>query len=182
MSSSAREKAMDKKALFVTIPFSHYCEKARWAMDRVGFLYHEGTHLPGFHILANALRGSGAAVPYFKIGSFVVQDSTDILQYIDAAVSATSRLYPSEQALRRECDDLEELCDSKLGPATRQLWFFHVLRDRDYSLRVMRLSGPRLERMLIPRVFSTVRDKISRKYDINAAGASLFPASDGASF
>ena len=33
----------------VTIPISHYCEKARWALDRAGLDYREERHVQGIH-------------------------------------------------------------------------------------------------------------------------------------
>ena len=36
----------------VTIGFSHYCEKARWALDRYGLTYDEERTLPGMHLKA----------------------------------------------------------------------------------------------------------------------------------
>ena len=32
----------------ITIRFSHYCEKARWALDRGRIAYEERSHLPLF--------------------------------------------------------------------------------------------------------------------------------------
>ncbi|MEZ4340912.1 MAG: hypothetical protein R3B82_30175, partial [Sandaracinaceae bacterium] len=46
----------------VTIAFSHYCEKARWALDLRRVPYRERRYLPAMHLLATrrALRGTGA--------------------------------------------------------------------------------------------------------------------------
>jgi len=41
----------------VTIPISHYCEKARWALERAGVPYREERHVQGVHILASRLAG-----------------------------------------------------------------------------------------------------------------------------
>ena len=35
--------------VLITIPISHYCEKARWALDRARQPYVEVRHLPLFH-------------------------------------------------------------------------------------------------------------------------------------
>ena len=35
-------------AILITIPLSHYCEKARWALDRVALSYREEPHAPRF--------------------------------------------------------------------------------------------------------------------------------------
>jgi glutathione S-transferase len=33
----------------LTIPISHYCEKARWGLERLGLAYREEAHIQGFH-------------------------------------------------------------------------------------------------------------------------------------
>ena len=38
--------------VLVTIPISHFCEKARWALDRAGVAYEEQRHLPALHRVA----------------------------------------------------------------------------------------------------------------------------------
>ena len=63
----------DSPARFITIPLSHYCEKARWGLDRVALPYREEPHAP----LLNRL--SGGTVPILVHGSDRFIDSTDIL-------------------------------------------------------------------------------------------------------
>ena len=41
----------------VTIPISHYCEKARWALDRAGIPYREERHVQGIHRIVARLVG-----------------------------------------------------------------------------------------------------------------------------
>jgi glutathione S-transferase len=38
--------------VLVTIPINHYCEKARWTLDRAGVDYTERAHRAGVHALA----------------------------------------------------------------------------------------------------------------------------------
>ena len=47
----------------ITIGFSHYCEKARWALDRAGIPYHEERHPPALHYRALKGLGAGNQVP-----------------------------------------------------------------------------------------------------------------------
>src|SRR4029079_8849515 len=68
------EGAMTTK--LITIPFSHYCEKARWALDRVGVPYEELGHLPLFHYVATYPRGRQRTVPLLVDGDTIVRDST----------------------------------------------------------------------------------------------------------
>ncbi|MEO6575733.1 MAG: glutathione S-transferase N-terminal domain-containing protein, partial [Polyangiaceae bacterium] len=46
----------------VTIPFSHYCEKARWAADHLRAPYVEEAYIPGGHLRAVSKEG-GRTVP-----------------------------------------------------------------------------------------------------------------------
>jgi len=41
----------------VTIPISHFCEEARWALDRDGVAYVERPHLQFIHIFAARFAG-----------------------------------------------------------------------------------------------------------------------------
>ena len=50
-------------ARLVTIPISHYCEKARWALDRAGIAYREERHVQIVHRVASRRAGGGGTVP-----------------------------------------------------------------------------------------------------------------------
>ena len=43
----------------ITIPISHYCEKARWALDRAGVAYVEERHVQGISVFARGARAAG---------------------------------------------------------------------------------------------------------------------------
>jgi glutathione S-transferase len=38
-----------KQLRLITIPVSHYCEKARWALTKLKLPYVEEAHMPPFH-------------------------------------------------------------------------------------------------------------------------------------
>jgi Glutathione S-transferase, N-terminal domain len=47
----------------VTIPFSHFCEKARWALDHARVSFREEGHPPGLHRRAvRRVRGTRLAL------------------------------------------------------------------------------------------------------------------------
>ena len=54
---------MNEPARLVTIPFSHYCEKARWALERTAMPYREERHVQGIHRFAARRAGGGVTVP-----------------------------------------------------------------------------------------------------------------------
>ena len=112
-------------AILITIPLSHSCEKARWALDRVALPYREEPHAPLLHRLATK-RSERGTVPVLVHGGRRFSDSTAILVHADA-VGAGDLLYPRDAAFRREVDALEEQFDTELGPHVRRFAYAQLL-------------------------------------------------------
>jgi len=151
----------------ITIPFSHYCEKARWALDRTGVAYTEDGHLPLFHYLPTRRAGGGRTVPVLVDGSTVLTDSTDILAWADARDPGA--LLPAAPADRAAALQLEDDFDRSLGPATRRWIYFHLLPRRDLEPRL--LGGvPRWERLALAAARPLAVRYLTRSLHIDAAG------------
>jgi len=108
----------------ITIPFSHYCDKARWALDRCGVPYEEDGHLPMFHYRATRNAG-GRSVPVLITPERVLVDSTDIVAWADSHKPGT--LIPEDSA---DALALEDDFDRQLGPATRRWAYAQLLPQR----------------------------------------------------
>lgn len=113
----------------VTIGFSHYCEKARWGLDRVGVEYTEEAHAPIGHFLAILRAGGKKTVPILLTNDGVFDDSTDILKYLDPFGPAEAHLYPEHEEERREVEELETLFDEKLGGEVRRWVYSWIIDD-----------------------------------------------------
>src|ERR1700743_1647358 len=112
-------------ARLVTIPISHFCEKARWGLHRAGVPYREQPHLQLIPIAAAARAGGGRSVPVFVADDGdVVADSTDILRWAERHLSPDQHLYPHGE-LGDRAAELEDVFDEGLGPASR-LWIYHA--------------------------------------------------------
>ena len=135
-------------ASLITIPLSHYCEKARWALDRVAFPYREEPHAPLFHRLATK-RKDGGTVPVMVAATSRFVDSTEILVHADV-VSGGGLLYPCDEVLRREVDVLEERFDTELGPHTRRWAYGHLLPNANLLRSLWARNVPWLEARLLP--------------------------------
>jgi glutathione S-transferase len=136
------------KPHLVTIGPSHYCEKARWALERAGIEYVERAHAPVLHYGATILRHGQRTTPILVTPHGTIRDSTDILVHADKFVPEARRLFPTEEPLRREVEELEDMFDRRLGPATRRLAYFHVIGDVGQLRRLVEPRIPRAERML----------------------------------
>jgi glutathione S-transferase len=140
------------------MPLSHFCEKARWAVERLGIDFHEDAHLPMFHYPAALLGGGGRTVPVLVTRAGVFSDSTDILRYLDRFASPAGRLYPPEH--QAEIAALEDDFDANLGRDSRRWAYQQLLPMRDeligahdgrvpaWEQQAMRLLYPLFTRLL----------------------------------
>jgi hypothetical protein len=95
-------------ARLITIPISHYCEKARWALDRAGVVYREERHVQLVHRVAARRAGGGRTVPVLVAREGVFAESADILAYADRHTEPGARLYPEDAVARDEVVALEQ--------------------------------------------------------------------------
>jgi glutathione S-transferase len=177
-------------ARLVTIPISHFCEKARWALDRAGVEYVEQRHLQLVHVVAARRAGGGRTVPVLVTGEGeVLAESAAILRWADGRVATEKRLYPDGD-VGAEAAALETRLDGEFGPDGR-LWLYHgtlpVVRRLDqwvlvgvpaWERRVFRIGGPVLSELLrrflgvdgqaaaaamerVDRVFDDVAERLS---------------------
>ncbi len=125
----------------ITIPISHYCEKARWALDRAGIPYREERHIQGVHQIAARRAGGGNTVPVLVTPDGVLAESADILAWVDERTPAADRLLPDEPEVAALCRRFDE----KLGPHGRRLMYVHVLKDKQLVLSFNNAGVPRWE-------------------------------------
>src|ERR1700745_4135464 len=100
----------------VTIPISHYCEKARWALDRAGLPYREVPHVQGIHNVASRLVGGKGTVPVLGRHYGAIGEAEEIVTWVDAGLPGAQRLLPPEGAARREVQAVSRRFDEELGP------------------------------------------------------------------
>ena len=157
----------------ITIPISHFCEKARWALDRAGIDYEERAHLQVLHRFAVRRAGGGTTVPVLVCGDIVIADSSDILDFADARAPADGRLYPDEAQVAGEVRALERDFDERLGPHGRR-WLYEQLRGQRALVQRYAPTGvPTWQRLGLPFAYRTVARMIDRRFDITADTAAL---------
>jgi len=126
----------------LTIPISHYCEKARWALERAGLDYAEERHVQGPHILISHLAGGHGTVPVLVCEDGVLAESEAIIRWADAALA------PERRLLLDAGPEVEALCrrfDTGLGPDGRRLMYAHMLPHRELMLRYNGIGVPAWE-------------------------------------
>ena len=153
----------------ITIPFSHYCEKARWALEACGVAYQEAGHLPMFHYGPVKLAGGGRTVPVVVTDAKrTIADSTEIVAWADA--QRPGRLLPEAAADRTDALQLEDDFDRHLGPATRRWAYFQILPRRDLD-HLIAHGVPRWEYLALKLARPLAVRALSRGLRVDAAGA-----------
>jgi len=164
----------------VTMRFSHYNEKARWALDRFRVPYQEEGYMPGMHAIG-ALRlvprhgiGKGdkistpLAMPIMVTSDGeCIRDSSRITRYVsDRFAGKGEGLYPDA-----EVTALEERFSRKLGPHTRRYAYFHVF-TAPHLLQAMADDnvGPTQARWF-KRLYPLIQRFVSARLEITAEGA-----------
>lgn len=133
-----------------TISFSHYTEKVRWCLDRLGIPYEE---IPNAGIIGILL--TGRSVPWLEVppGLTRVGDSPRILRYLWGEYAGrlpferAGFLEPTPATL-----DLEQRFDRRLGNDVRVWVYSRVLKRRDLTLRSWGIEETRIpawQRVLI---------------------------------
>jgi glutathione S-transferase len=155
----------------ITIPISHYCEKARWALDRAGVAYRERPHMQVIHWVAVRRAGGRMTAPVLVCDGGVYPESADIVEFADARAPVDRRLFPEDPELADEVRALERDFDERLGPHGRR-WMYNEVRGRRDLLMAYGTTGvPAWERRALPVVYPAVTRVIDRYLDITPATA-----------
>jgi glutathione S-transferase len=151
--------------------FSHFCEKARWALDHKEVPYVCKNLLPGRHIKVARTLAPKSCVPILVDDGTVVQDSTKILTYLDATYPQRP-LTPHDARLALEAVQWEEYLDEEIGVPLRLWFYFHTLPDRARASRFLLDGSPWYARPLFALIFPRVRKAMRQRMNIHAESAS----------
>jgi glutathione S-transferase len=131
----------------LTIPISHYCEKARWALERAGIDYSEEAHVQIIHRIVAIRTGAGRRVPVLVTAEGSLSESARIVRWADRRLPEERRLvWPEDRA---EIDELERGFDDEFGVEARR-WMYASLIDTDIPTRFGTEPMPAWERRVLP--------------------------------
>lgn len=133
----------------ITIPMSHYCEKARWGLDYAGIKFTEEAHLQVFHYRAVKPYSDLGLVPLLVTPSGAICDSQNILEYADKQLPAQNKLYPAEH--KTEIAKLEDRFNNRLGVESRRWVYYRWQKAGPIKvLKVAAQKTPLWQRLLGP--------------------------------
>lgn len=167
--------------LLLTIPISHYGERARWALDHAEIEYREEHHLQLFSWPHAFLRGGRHTMPVLALGGRALDDSALIVRW--ASDRAKAPLYPEDAKARREVERFEDDLSAGYGVDGRLVaydWFFRSFevclpynqgRAPWAEARVLAALGPMAQSMgklrlgLTPEAVKKGIDAVNRTLD-----------------
>ena len=109
-------------ATLFTFGPSHYCEKARWALDLCGLEYKEVRWAPGPHLLSVRRLAPETSVPILRDGSATIQGSDKIVDWLESSQAVP---WFAEAGMQdgEEIALIERRADDGLGIAVRRLTY-----------------------------------------------------------
>src|SRR5438128_12422664 len=122
--------------------FSHYNEKARWALDWKGIAGVRRWMLTGFHVPRVLWMTGQKALPVLIVDGETIHDSTRIIERLER-LRPEPALYPADDAARRRALALEDFFDEELGPHVRRALFHELLPETEFAATAFTLGfGP----------------------------------------
>jgi glutathione S-transferase len=162
---------MSELPTLITIPISHYCEKARWALDRAGIAYRERAHLQVIHWIPVSRAGGKKTAPVLVWGDRVFADSAEIVEQASAKAPPSRSLFPDDPAEAVEVRALQSDFDAHLGPEGRR-WMYNALRGhRDIAIAYGCTGVPAWQRRALPFAYPLAARIIDRYLDVTPATA-----------
>lgn len=155
-----------------SIRFSHYVEKVRWTMDRLGIAYRERPLMPIIHFAVTpfvvGLMGESDShstrfsTPILKSdrGEIIVKSSRIVKYLSERFLSPQDTLFPNDDVAQ-----LDEYYNCHLGPRTRELFYFNVLDRSEVIFELAERNVDRIQARLFRTWFP-----LCRKWIISGLG------------
>ena len=152
---------------------SHYCEKARWALDYLGVNYTPVYLPPGMHIVvAEKLGAPLSTVPILSANGAVVQGSSAIIDWAESYLVheeghlGKASLSPGND----QAGEMEQRLDQILGVHSRRYYYSEALVEYPGSVKPMFLQGlPARYQAIVERSWDTVSRMMIEQMDLGEA-------------
>lgn len=150
---------------------SHYCEKARFALDYKRADYRTVNLLPGLHVKTTKALARRSSVPLLvtENGS-TVQGSDAIISHLDDSVPE-HRLTPLNPEQRQRSLEWERWLDRRVGVDVRRYCYHHLLAERRLCIRMLSFGGPWYGRLVLRLGYRNLDSAMRRAMQIDDSGA-----------
>jgi glutathione S-transferase len=162
------------KPVLVVFGISHFCEKARWALDWHGISYTEIGWPPGLHRALLKRHGAkGSSLPVVLEGDLVVEGSGPIIDWAENKAQDRTRSLNPQTADLAEVREIERRAGEVIGIHVRRLAYAETL---PYYPRLIKptlfLGCSPWHRFIGSLMWPLTRRIMMRAYDIRPGAAS----------
>ncbi|MEM8766891.1 MAG: glutathione S-transferase family protein [Pseudomonadota bacterium] len=141
--------------------FSHFNEKARWALAFKGIEHQRETYLPGPHMGAVRKLSGQTSTPVLEADGEVVAGSAAIIDYLERS-QPTPALYPELVEERAAALELQTHFDAEVGPAVRTALFSALVEEGGYLCQMFAGSKGLPKRVAYRALFPLARGLIAK--------------------
>ncbi len=146
-------------------PYSHFNEKARWALDWKTLPHRRENYLPGPHAPQIRRLTGETTVPVLKIDSEVIGGSARIIDALETRFPDPA-LYPADNEQRERALEIQSRFDDVTGPMVRRALFAQLLEEPDYLCNMFSPGRSALMRGFYRRTFPLVRGMMAKSMGV----------------
>ena len=163
---------MEQHPVLWHFTFSHFNEKARWALDYKGVHHVRRPLVPGFHASTIKKMTGQTAVPVLQLNGRTIHDSTRIIAALEETFPEPP-LYPRDPAQRARALELEEFFDAELGPHIRRVGFHLMLSEPGFVVSAFSSESGLATRIAMRMAFPMMRVVLRKRLQIDDASVEL---------
>ena len=151
----------DTELVLHQFEFSHFNEKARWALNFKGIKHRRESYLPGPHMPAIKKLTGKTQVPVLQTSDSVIPDSAAIIDYLETSYP-TPPLYPASAEAKAEALALQSRFDADLGPAARTVVFSVLVEEGGYLCAMFARKAAAPKRWLYRATYPLAKGMIAK--------------------
>lgn len=141
--------------------FSHFNEKARWALTYKNVPHERDTYLPGPHMPAIKKLTGGTQTPVLQRDGSYIAGSAEIIDSLENSHPQPA-LYPADSALRAEALEMQTHWDAVIGPAVRTVVFSSLVNNGNYLVAMFGGSKGLVKRLAYRATFPLAKPLIAK--------------------
>lgn len=141
--------------------YSHFNEKARWALTFKGAAHERKTYLPGPHRPAIKKLSGQLQTPVLEMDGAIIAGSAKIIDTLEQHFP-TPALYPQVESHRQAALDVQTYFDAEVGPAVRTVVFAELIKNGDYLCHMFGSSKGWLKRAAYRATFPLAKPLIAK--------------------
>ena len=155
------------EAVLYVFAISHFCEKARWALDYLGIDYKLRFTPPGVHqLVARKLGVPRTSLPIRVVDGKAIQGSAAIIDWAESVALPDSGNL-STDATREECQSIEKRLDKIAGVHVRRYYYSEALVEYPQTVRPLFMHGlSKREKLLLVTTWGAICKAMIKGMDL----------------